>query len=114
MKKNLLVTLLLVLTLFNVNIAQTKGKLVIVGGEQTIEIVKKYVELAGGSDAKIIVIPNAGSEPVKWSNVQVDEFNELGAKADYLLFTRETADDEVNYKEDGLGKCSFLFRRRSK
>ena len=91
------------------NFSQTKGKLVIVGGAQTSEIVKKYVELAGGRDAKIIVIPNAGSEPVKWSKVQVEEFEEFGAKADYLLFTRETADDEANLmKMDWANAVFFL------
>ncbi len=78
------------------------------GGAQTSEIVKKYVELAGGPDARIIVIPNAGSEPVKWSKVQVEEFEEFGAKADYLLFTRETADDEANLKKMDWANAVFF------
>ena len=82
--------------------------MVIVGGAQTSEIVKKYVELAGGHDAKIIVIPNAGSEPVKWSKVQVEEFEEFGAEADYLLFTRETADDEANLKKMDWANAVFF------
>ena len=90
------------------NFSQTKGKLVIVGGAQTSEIVKKYVELAGGHDAKIIIIPNAGSEPVKWSKVQVEEFEEFGVKADYLLFTRETADDEANLKKMDWANAVFF------
>ena len=91
MKKlfNILLVFIFVLTVQG--FSQTKGKLVIVGGAQTSEIVKKFIELAGGTNARIIVIPNAGSEPVKWSKVQVEEFEEFGAKADYLLFTRETA-----------------------
>ena len=79
--------------------SQTKGKLVIVGGVQTTEIIKKYVELAGGSDAKIIIIPNAGSDPVESSEEQKQEFAQLGAVSDYLIFTKETADDEVNLKK---------------
>jgi cyanophycinase-like exopeptidase len=67
---------------------QSKGHLVIIGGVQTHQIIERFVELAGGCNAKIIVIPNAGSEPVRWSNEQVNEFKELGANADYLLFTR--------------------------
>ena len=65
MKKifNIILVFIFVLTLQG--FSQTKGKLVIVGGVQTSEIVKKYVELAGGINARIIVIPNAGSEPVK-------------------------------------------------
>jgi cyanophycinase-like exopeptidase len=42
-------------------IPDTKGKLVIIGGAQTQEIVKKFVELAGGPNARIMIIPNAGS-----------------------------------------------------
>jgi cyanophycinase len=87
---------------------QTKGKLVIVGGVQTREIVKKYVELAGGENARIIVIPNAGSEPERWSKEQISEFEEFGAKADYLLFTRQTADDEANLKKMDWANAVFF------
>jgi cyanophycinase len=100
--------LVLIFILNAQSFTQTKGKLVIVGGAQTSEIVKKFVELAGGHDAKIIVIPNAGSEPVKWSKVQVEEFEEFGAKADYLLFTRETADDESNLKKMDWANAVFF------
>jgi len=78
---------------------QTKGKLVIVGGAQTHDIEKKFVELAGGPDARIIIIPNAGSEPKQMSEIEQKTFNKLGAKADYILFTRTTADDEANLKK---------------
>lgn len=90
------------------SIFQTKGKLVIVGGVQTRDIVKKFVELAGGSNAKIIIIPNAGSNPLKWSKVQVEEFAEFGAKSDYLLFTKETADDEANLKKMDWANAVFF------
>ncbi len=109
MKKLLLLTFITLLIITSNNFAQTKGKLVIVGGVQTDEIVAKFVELAGGTDAKIIVIPNAGSNPVKWSKVQVQEFKELGAEADYLMFTRETADDKSNLaKIDWANAVFFL------
>lgn len=109
MKKIILIVAFLLTSIFAIQTdSQTKGKLVIVGGVQTTEIVKKFVELAGGGDAKIIVIPNAGSEPVKWSEVQVKEFEEFGAKADYLLFTRETADDEANLKKMGCANAVFF------
>ena len=108
MKKLFYCILVLIFTFSVQSFTQTKGKLVIIGGVQTTEIVKKYVELAGGNDAKIIVIPNAGSEPVKWSKVQVEEFEEFGAKADYLLFTRETADDEANLKKMNWANAVFF------
>lgn len=107
--KNILRLTFLTLLIFTLNsFAQTNGKLVIVGGVQTDEIVAKFVELAGGTKAKIIVIPNAGSNPVKWSKVQVEEFEELGAKADYILFTRETADDEANLKKMDWANAVFF------
>ena len=108
MEKKLLLTFLTLLIITSNNFAQTKGKLVIVGGVQTDEIVAKFVELAGGTDAKIIVIPNAGSNPVKWSKVQVGEFEELGAKADFLSFTRETADDESNLEKMDWANAVFF------
>ena len=108
MKKLLLLTFITLLIITSNNFAQTKGKLVIGGGVQTDEIVAKFVELAGGTDANIIVIPNAGSNPVKWSKVQVQEFKELGAEADYLMFTRETADDESNLEKMDWANAVFF------
>lgn len=107
--KGIILGIIIILLTSPIYCSQTKGKLVIVGGVQTTEIVKKYVELAGGSNAKIIVIPNAGSDPVYWSEVQVKEFNDLGAQAQYLLFTKETADDKSNLnKMDWANAVFFL------
>ncbi len=108
MKKILFVLLVILFAFGQFSFTQTKGKLVIVGGVQTTEIVKKFVELAGGVNAKIIIIPNAGSEPVKWSKVQVEEFAEFGAASNYLLFTRETADDEDNLKKMDWANAVFF------
>lgn len=88
--------------------SQSKGHLVIVGGVQTKEIVAKFVQLAGGENARIIIIPNAGSNPVYWSEVQVKEFSELGAKSDYLLFTRETADLDSNLEKIDWANAVFF------
>jgi cyanophycinase len=78
---------------------QNKGHLVIIGGVHTTETSKKFVELAHGENARIIIIPNAGSNPVKNSELHKKEFEELGAKADYLLFTKETADADSNLEK---------------
>ena len=102
------IILLLIVSLSLPVCSQTKGKLVIIGGVQTSEIVKKYVELAGGENARIIAIPNAGSDPVYWSKEQVKEFTDLGAQADYLLFTRETADNESNLKKMDWANAVFF------
>ena len=107
--KKIFYSIFILMLIFSVqSFTQTKGKLVIVGGVQTEDIVKKFVELAGGTNAKIIIIPNAGSNPLKWSKVQVEEFAEFGAKSDYLLFTKETADDETNLKKMDWANAVFF------
>lgn len=90
------------------NFSQIKGKLVIIGGVQTTQIIEKFVELAGGKDARIIIIPNAGSEPKLNSEIEQKEFNRLGAKADYILFTHETADDPENLKKMDWANAVFF------
>lgn len=108
MKKFFYFILISVFVLSSYNYSQTKGKLVIVGGRQTHNIEKKFVEEAGGSDARIIVIPNAGSEPKRMSEIEQKTFNKLGAKADYILFTLETADDEANLKKMDWANAVFF------
>ncbi|MCL4807438.1 MAG: cyanophycinase [Thermoanaerobaculia bacterium] len=44
--------------------APTKGHLVLIGGgDKPPEVMRKFVELAGGKDAPIVAIPTASSEP---------------------------------------------------
>lgn len=104
MKKLLIVCLIFSLNLYS----QPKGKLVIVGGVQTKSIQKTFVELAGGEKAKIIIIPNAGSEPKRSSESQQRDYLDLGAQADYLLFTKETADNEENLKKMEWANAVFF------
>lgn len=108
MKKFLLSISTLLLLSTSIIHSGEKGKLFIVGGAQTREIEKKFVELAGGSDAKIIIIPNAGSNPKRNSEIEQKRFRELGAEADYILFTRENADDEANLKKMEWANAVFF------
>lgn len=107
--------ILLLLSIYNITFqtkscfAQSKGYLVIIGGVHTEKTSRKFVELAGGQNARIIIIPNAGSNPVKNSELHKKEFEELGAQADYLLFTRETADADSNLRKmDWANAVYFL------
>jgi len=79
--------------------SQTRGKLFIIGGAQTKEITQKFVELAGGRDARILIIPNASSNKVRSGENQKNEFVELGAKAEYIIFSKENADDPSNLEK---------------
>lgn len=108
MKKFLLLSFIISFIITTNNCTQSKGKLLIVGGVQTHEIEKKFVELAGGPEARIIIIPNAGSEPKRNSEIEQKTFTELGAKADYILFNRETADDEANLKKMDWANAVFF------
>lgn len=79
-----LLPLLLILALPSGNVitgaSEAKGHLVIIGGgERTEEIMKRFVDLAGGpAKAKIIIIPLASSTPQETGNDYVKEFHGLG------------------------------------
>lgn len=94
-------TLILFLLLFftcDLIFAQSKGHLVIIGGgERPDYVMKEIIRLAGGEDSKIIVIPNASSEPEETAIYQVNQLKELGAKnSDYIYCNKTNADDEEN------------------
>jgi len=67
------------------------GSLVIVGGNmQDPAIVKRFIELAGGEDAPIVVIPTAGEDDSYddyWSGIK--EFRDNGAHRISVLHTRD-------------------------
>jgi cyanophycinase len=74
----------------------SKGHLVIIGGgDKTSYIMQKIIDLAGGPEAKIIVIPNASSEPKESAEYNVEEFKNLGCtNVDYIMFNKEDADKD--------------------
>jgi cyanophycinase len=120
MKKFLLFSLILFLTKIISIFPQDTGHLVIIGGgDKTNAIMQKIVDLAGGVDAKIVVIPNASSEPLESALYNVEEFKNLGCtKVEYIMFKREDADkDSLVEKLSGAtgiffsgGDQSFLTR----
>ena len=96
MKKILLFSLILFLTEIISIFPQDVGHLVIIGGgDKTNAIMQKIVDLAGGNNSKIIVIPNASSEPKESAEYNVEEFKNLGCtNVDYILFNRKDADKD--------------------
>ena len=68
-----------------------KGTLVIVGGNmQDAAIVRRFIDLAGGPDASIIVVPTAGDDDEydqHWSGLR--QFREQGARHLTVLHTRD-------------------------
>ena len=100
--KKLVVILLLALTA-SVSAAvhgPDKGRLVIVGGNmQDPAIVKRFIDLAGGPDAPIVIIPTAGEADDDydhyWSGLK--QWRENGAKNLTVIHTRDrkVADSEA-------------------
>ncbi|MCC6508784.1 MAG: cyanophycinase [Pirellulaceae bacterium] len=75
-----------------------KGSLVIVGGGgMSQEIWKKFIELAGGENAKILVLPTAVPEPTVEDADEVDILNRLGVKQVRVL--PQVARDDVSKPE---------------
>ena len=72
------------------NIGPQNGKLMIVGGGDANLLIEKFVELAGGKNAKIVVIPTAGdvedfTEDWDFSK----KVKEFGAKSVAVIHTRD-------------------------
>lgn len=89
---------IILLTLFSIGFialsAQTvgpeKGKLMIVGGGSADDLIKQFVEIAGGEDAVIVVIPTAGTSesfPDDWGLKK--RIEEYGAKKVTVVHTRD-------------------------
>ncbi|HYB95490.1 MAG TPA: cyanophycinase [Vicinamibacterales bacterium] len=80
-----------------------KGTLVIVGGNmQDPEIVKRFIDLAGGPDAPIVIIPTAGEADEEYHNYWpgLKQWRENGARQLTVLHTRDRkiADSEAFVK----------------
>lgn len=107
MKKFALVYhILLSLSFIPLNV-NAQGHLVIIGGgDKPGKIIEKIIQLSGGENAKIIVIPNASSEQLESANYQVDEFKSFGAKnVEPIFFNKLSADSDsiINKLNDASG-----------
>ena len=77
--------ILLTLASSSLVIANGRGHLVIVGGGGTPDVVlEKMVELAGGKDAKIVVLPQASASESRGS-AAVEKFASIGANKAQVL-----------------------------
>lgn len=78
--------------------ARIRGHLVIIGGGKRPDyLMEKIVELAGGEGARILIVPNASSDPVETAEYQRDQFVSHGIKeVDFVNLTHETAEEDSN------------------
>ena len=86
------------------------GHLFIIGGGDRPEyLMQKYIELAGGHDAKIIVVPFASGDAYETALYLVDQFTSYGCKnVDYVFFAQGEADLPENIgKLDGATGIYF-------
>lgn len=92
MRRSLLLTLALLTVLAPPALAQ--GNLVIVGGGGRPDtIMGKFVELAGGEGARILVIPNASADAEAAGGSQAEGLRRLGADAFHVVLDSVSADD---------------------
>jgi cyanophycinase len=72
------------------SVGPKNGKLMIVGGGAANPLVEKFVELAGGKDARIVVIPTAGNSEEFTEDWYFSKMvKEFGAKSVALIHTRD-------------------------
>ena len=86
-----------------------KGHLFIIGGgERSTTVMQRFVALAGGPQAKVLVVPFASSVPEETAQYQTEELIALGCEASYVLFAGGEADLEENLKRlDGVNGVFF-------
>ena len=99
-----------------------KGTLFIIGGgERSDALMSRFVELAGGATASIVIIPMASETPQDYAEGPAAQFRKLGAaKADWLIFEHGKADSPENLARmktatgvffsggDQVRLCSFM------
>ncbi len=75
-----------------------KGHLFIIGGGDRPEyMMKRYIELAGGDSAKIVVVPFASGDTYETAVYQTNQFKEYGcANVDFVYFEQGQADLDSN------------------
>jgi cyanophycinase len=97
------------LTILPVAAFAQRGTLFIIGGgPQPAPLVKQFVDLAGGSHAKIAIFAEASEDGEKSGVEKADELHALGADARSIWVTREQANtDSVARLLDGVGGIYF-------
>ena len=87
-----------------------KGPLVIIGGgNRPSYLIQRIIELSGGDDSKIVIVPNASSQPLETAQFQMEQFKSEGAgEVDFLSFTDESADEKENFVRLKGATCIFF------
>ena len=91
-------TFLVVFFTFTAMPLLAKGHLFIVGGgNQPQYMINKFISLAGGPDAKIVIIPMAGSDPLESALYKRYDFERSGVKnVEFVICDKQSADADSN------------------
>lgn len=89
--------------------AQGKGRLLIVGGGKMPEsLIQKFVELSGGKDSKLMIIPLASAEPVEAAASFNSRLEKEGCRNVVQIFgNKNSVDDDSNLVK--LENCKGIF-----
>lgn len=100
---------LVLLIVFSSTVFAQGHLLIIGGGKRPDRVMKKIIELSGGPDAPIVVIPMASGDPIDVGEYQVDQIKSLGSnKCSYINCDREEADsDSILARMDGVKGIFF-------
>ncbi len=111
MKKVHLVFLLFLLLTVTAESAAPKGHLFIIGGgKRSPEMMKQFVELAGGPEkARIVVFPMASGIADTVGIEQTASFRELGAKNSEFMILRHDQADSIEYVNRLTGVTGIFF-----
>ncbi len=100
LKRIMIVFLLFVFALdFHQVLAQgtNQGRLFIIGGRKLPSIMKKFVQLAGGPEAKIVIFPMASDDPLHKALYQRYQFETLGVEnVEFIICDSVSANADSN------------------
>jgi len=87
-----------------------KGSLVIVGGGAVgDEIVQRFMELAGGKEASIVIMPAAKGDPLTAKDAFPDRFRKYGAKSVTIVVGRKIEEVEKPEYLDAMSKATGIW-----
>jgi len=97
----------------DVELDESQGALVIIGGAEDRhkdrQILREFIDLAGGRKAQIVVLTAATSEPEEAGETYIDVFRALGAAAVQVVDTRDRADANQFEAVRAIGKATGIF-----
>lgn len=78
-------------------------------GEGNEDILRRFIELSGGGDAQIVVIPTASQDQEAMGQQYTDVFNRLGAKSVDVLSVKQREDANADPAIELLESASGVF-----